>query len=119
MISPLVATQASTPIASIQQNADAQSILHSQNALHETQEQEREVRETVVQKEEAAYYEQSPDAKEEGKNKYQNLYSGKKKKTKTENISVRNVMKVPATDPSMWAMRSHRMISRQNSKMVS
>ena len=68
MISPLVATQASTPIASIQQNADAQSILHSQNALHETQEQEREVRETVVQKEEAAYYEQSPDAKEEGKN---------------------------------------------------
>lgn len=60
MISPLVATQASTPIASIQQNADAQSILHSQNALHETQEQEREVRETVVQKEEAAYYEQSP-----------------------------------------------------------
>ena len=42
MISPLVATQASTPIASIQQNADAQSILHSQNALHETQEQERE-----------------------------------------------------------------------------
>lgn len=67
MISPLVATQASTPIASIQQNADAQSILHSQNALHETQEQEREVRETVVQKEEAAYYEQSPDAKEEGK----------------------------------------------------
>ena len=74
MISPLVATQASTPIASIQQNADAQSILHSQNALHETQEQERE----------AAYYEQSPDAKEEGKNKYQNLYSGKKKKTKTE-----------------------------------
>ena len=82
MISPLVATQASTPIASIQQNADAQSILHSQNALHETQEQEREVRETVVQKEEAAYYEQSPDAKEEGKNKYQNLYSGKKKKTK-------------------------------------
>ena len=55
MISPLVATQASTPIASIQQNADAQSILHSQNALHETQEQEREVRETVVQKEEAAY----------------------------------------------------------------
>ena len=84
MISPLVATQASTPIASIQQNADAQSILHSQNALHETQEQEREVRETVVQKEEAAYYEQSPDAKEEGRNKYQNLYSGKKKKTKTE-----------------------------------
>ena len=80
MISPLVATQASTPIASIQQNADAQSILHSQNALHETQEQEREVRETVVQKEEAAYYEQSPDAKEEGKN----IYSGKKKKTKTE-----------------------------------
>ena len=31
----------------------------------------------------------------------------------------RNVMKVPATDPSMWVMRSHRMISRQNSKMVS
>lgn len=81
MISPLVATQASTPIASIQQNADAQSILHSQNALHETQEQEREVRETVVQKEEAAYYEQSPMQRKR-KNKYQNLYSGKRRKQK-------------------------------------
>lgn len=84
MISPIIATQNSAPVASIQQNVDAQSVLHSQNALQETKEQEREVRETVVQKDEAAYYEQSPDAKEEGKNKYQNLYSGKKKKAKAE-----------------------------------
>lgn len=80
MISPIIAAQTATPVASIQQHTDAQSILQSQNALHQTKEEEREVRETVVQKEEAAYYEQSHDAKEEGKNKYQNLYSGKKKK---------------------------------------
>lgn len=83
MISPIVATQ-SAPIASIQQNTEAQSVLQSQNALRETKEEAREARETVVQKEEAAYYEQSPDAKEEGKNKYQNLYSGKKKKVKSD-----------------------------------
>lgn len=80
MISPIIAAQTATPVASIQQHTDAQSILQSQNALHQAKEEEREVRETVVQKEEAAYYEQSHDAKEEGKNKYQNLYSGKKKK---------------------------------------
>ncbi len=84
MISPIIAAQTSTPIASIQQHTDAQSVLQSQNALQQTKEEEREVRETVVQKEEAAYYEQSHDAKEEGRNKYQNLYSGKKKKTSKE-----------------------------------
>lgn len=66
MISPLTATQ-SAPIASIQQNADAQSVLRGQNAIQQTREEEREVRETVVQKDEAAYYEKNPDAKEEGK----------------------------------------------------
>ncbi|MGN0389826.1 MAG: hypothetical protein ACI4L2_03350 [Wujia sp.] len=84
MISPIIAAQTATPVASIQQHTEAQSILQSQNALHQKKEEEREVRETVVQKEEAAYYEQSHDAKEEGRNKYQNLYSGKKKKTVTE-----------------------------------
>ena len=84
MISPIIAAQTATPVASIQQHTDAQSILQSQNALHQAKEEEREVRETVVQKEEAAYYEQSHDAKEEGKNKYQNLYSGKKKKVKSD-----------------------------------
>ena len=92
MISPLTATQ-SAPIASIQQNADAQSVLQGQNAIQQTQEEEREVRETVVQKDEAAYYEKNPDAKEEGKNKYQNLYSGKKKK-KPENAEHKGVTRV-------------------------
>ena len=41
MISPIIAAQTSAPIASIQQNVDAQSVLHSQNALQETKEQER------------------------------------------------------------------------------
>lgn len=80
MISPIIAAQTSTPVASIQQHTDAQSVLQTQNALQQTKEEEREIRETVVEKEEAAYYEQSHDAKEEGKNKYQNLYSGRKKK---------------------------------------
>lgn len=84
MISPVVTTQ-SAPVASIQQNIDAQGVLQSQNALQQTKKEEREIRETVVQKEEAAYYEHDPDAKEEGKNKYQSLYSGKKKKIKSEN----------------------------------
>ena len=35
MISPLTATQ-SAPIASIQQNADAQSVLQGQNAIQQT-----------------------------------------------------------------------------------
>ena len=89
MISPIVTTQ-SAPIASIQQNMDAQSILQSQNALQE----ERQIRETVVQKEEAAYYEHDPDAKEEGKNKYQSLYSGRKKKQKPEDAGHTGIERV-------------------------
>ena len=92
MISPLTATQ-SAPIASIQQNADAQSVLQGQNAIQQTREEEREVRETVVQKDEAAYYEKNPDTKEEEKNKYQYLYSGKKKK-KPENAEHKGVTRV-------------------------
>lgn len=84
MLTPIIAAQSSTPIASIQQNTDAQSVLQTQNALRETKEEEREIRETVVEKEEAAYYEHNPDARKEGKNKYQNLYSGKKKQGKPE-----------------------------------
>ncbi|MGN0368558.1 MAG: hypothetical protein ACI4EK_07240 [Wujia sp.] len=80
MISPIIAAQTATPIASVQQHNDAQGVLQSQNASKEMQKEEQEVRETVVHKDEAAYYEHNPDAKEEGRNKYQNLYSNKKKK---------------------------------------
>lgn len=93
MISPIVTTQ-SAPIASIQQNMDAQSILQSQNALQETRKEERQIRETVVKKEEATYYEHDPDAKEEGKNKYQSLYSGRKKKQKPEDAGHTGIERV-------------------------
>lgn len=85
MIPPIIAMQGSTPVASIQQNKDGQNILQSQNALNQVKEETRQVKETVVQKEEAVFYHQRHDAKEEGKNKYENLYNNKKKKqTKQE-----------------------------------
>lgn len=84
MIPPIIAMQGSNPVASIQQNKDGQSILQSQNAFNQVKEEARQVKETVVQKEEAVFYEQRHDAKEEGKNKYENLYSKKKKQTKPE-----------------------------------
>ncbi|MBR3833282.1 MAG: hypothetical protein IKJ73_03095 [Lachnospiraceae bacterium] len=84
MIPPIIAMQGSTPVASIQQSKDGQNVLQSQNALNQVKEETRQVKETVVQKEEAVFYQQRHDAKEEGKNKYENLYSNKKKQAKQE-----------------------------------
>ncbi len=84
MIQPIIAAQTSSPVASIQQNHDAQSVLQSHNAGQNVQKQEERVRESVVKKDEAVFYEQNHDAKEEGRNKYVNLYT-KKKKNKDKN----------------------------------
>jgi hypothetical protein len=94
MITPII-VQNSSPAASVQQNTEAQSFLNTQNAQTQVEKNERMLRESVVQKDEAVFYEQHHDAKEEGKNKYQNLY-GKKKKSaeseeKTENSEVNRV----------------------------
>jgi hypothetical protein len=78
MITPII-VQNSNPVASVQHNADAQSTLNTQNAQTKVQENERMQKESVVKKDEAVFYEQHHDAKEEGRNKYRNLY-GKKKK---------------------------------------
>ncbi len=80
MISPIIATQGSLPVANIQQNTDGQGVLNSQYAQTKVQQEKRQIKETVVQKEEAVFYHQRHDAKEEGKNKYEKLYSDKKKK---------------------------------------
>ncbi len=80
MIQPIIAAQVSTPATAIQHNADSQGVLHNQNATQQVREEARQIKETVVQKEEAVLYEQRHDAKEEGRNKYENLYSNKKKK---------------------------------------
>ncbi|MBQ8167337.1 MAG: hypothetical protein IJZ96_09935 [Lachnospiraceae bacterium] len=85
MISPIIAMQGSTPVANIQQNKEGQNILQNQNAFHQVKEETRQVKETVVQKEEAVFYQQRHDAKEEGRNKYENLYTDKKKTKKSEN----------------------------------
>lgn len=84
MISPIIAMQGSTPVANIQQNKEGQTILQNQNAFKQVKEETRQVKETVVQKEEAVFYEQRHDAKEEGRNKYENLYNDKKKTKKPE-----------------------------------
>lgn len=80
MIPPIIAAQTSSPVANVQQNAESQGMLHHQVAQHRKQENERQIRESVVQKEEAVFYQPRYDAKEEGKNKYENLYNKKKKK---------------------------------------
>lgn len=85
MISPIISMQGSSPVANIQQNTDGQSILNSQNAQAKVQQEKRQIKETVVQKEEAVFYHQRHDAKEEGKNKYENLYSNRKKKKDSSN----------------------------------
>jgi hypothetical protein len=94
MITPII-VQNSSPVASAQQNTEAQSFLNTQNAQTKVQENERMLKESVVQKDEAVFYEQHHDAKEEGRNKYQNLY-GKKKKSddsdeKSDNSDVNRV----------------------------
>ncbi len=80
MISPIITAQNSVPMAPIQHNIEGQATLMSENAGHQVREEQRQLRESVVQKDEAVFYEQHHDAKEEGRNKYVNLY-GKKKKT--------------------------------------
>ena len=84
MIPPIIAMQSSQSVSSIQQSKDGQNVLQSQNAFQQVKEETRQVKETVVQKEEAVFYQQRHDAKEEGKNKYENLYSNKKKKNKND-----------------------------------
>jgi hypothetical protein len=83
MITPII-VQNSNPIASVQQNTDAQSTLNTQHAQAQVEKNERVLKETVVQKDEAVLYEQSHDAKEEGRNKYQNLYGKRKKNSESE-----------------------------------
>ena len=80
MISPIIAAQSSGPIANVQQNAEAQGMLHNQIAHRNNQENERTIRESVVKKDEAVFYTPRHEAKEEGRNKYQNLYDKKRKK---------------------------------------
>lgn len=80
MIQPIIAAQAAPPVAAIQHNTDVQGVLQSQIAQTKVQENERQIRETVTNKDEAVFYEQNHDAKEEGRNKYENLYTNKKKK---------------------------------------
>jgi hypothetical protein len=83
MITPII-VQNSNPVASVQQNTDAQSLLNTQNAQTKVQENERMLKESVVHKDEAVFYEQHHDAKEEGRNKYQNLYGKKKKNSDSD-----------------------------------
>ena len=84
MIPPIIAAQNSSPVASVQQNAQAQSMLQSQNAERTVQKEQQHIKESVVNKEEVLYYQQRHDAKEESKNKYQSLYN-KNKKFNSEN----------------------------------
>lgn len=79
MISPIISTQNSAPIASMQHNNDGQAAVLNQSATKQVHEEERQIRETVIKKDEAVFYQKKHDAKEEGKNKYTNLYTKKKK----------------------------------------
>jgi len=87
MIAPILTTPTASSYASLQQNSDMQSVLHSQNASKQVREEERQVRESVVHKEEAVFYHQNHDAKEEGRNKYSNPFAEKKKKQKSDDES--------------------------------
>ena len=87
MISPIIAAQTSNPVASVQQNVDSRGMINYQAAQTKVQENERQIRESVVTKDEAVLYDQRHDAKEEGRNKYVNLNSKKKKNQKAESES--------------------------------
>ncbi len=85
MIAPIIAAQSSAPVAALQQNTEGQSVLNSQHAETMIRKEEQQIKETVVQKDEAVFYQQSHDAKEEGRNKYSNIYTkGRKKDNKEE-----------------------------------
>ncbi len=87
MISPIIAATTSNPVASIQQNAEAQGVLNTNTATAKVKEEARQVRESVVQKDEAVFYQPHYDAKEESKNKYSNIYVKKKKKQSEDDSS--------------------------------
>lgn len=80
MIQPIIAAQTATPVASITHHAENQASIHNQSANQRIDKETRQLNETVVKKDEAVFYEQRHDAKEEGRNKYENLYNNKKKK---------------------------------------
>lgn len=82
MISPIIAAQTSSQAVVVQRADENQAVLQNQNAFQNVREEERQVREVVLEKERAAFYEQRHDAKEESKNKYENLYTNKKKEKK-------------------------------------
>lgn len=89
MISPIIVATSANPVSNMQQNTESQSVLNTQAADVKVKEEERQIRESVVNKDEAVFYDQKHDAKEEGRNKYANLYTDKKKKPRTED-SVKN-----------------------------
>lgn len=80
MIQPIIAAQITAPAASVTHNAENQAAIHNQSANIMMHEEERQIKETVIRKDEAVFYDQRHDAKEEGRNKYENLYSKKNKK---------------------------------------
>lgn len=85
MISPIIAATTASPVANIQQNTDAQGVLNSNAAQVKVKEEERQIRESVIEKDEAVFYQPNHDAKEEGRNKYSYLYGDKKKKNTNNN----------------------------------
>lgn len=84
MISPIIAVTTSNPVATVAQNTEAQGVLNSQTATNQIKKEERQTRETVVKKDESVFYQREHDAKEEGRNKYANLYNNKRKRVLEE-----------------------------------
>ncbi len=82
MLEPIVSMQSATPIASIQQHTDSQGVFLAQNASKEVREEERQIREDVLAKEDGVYYEHQPDAREKGNNTYSDMFRKKKKQAK-------------------------------------
>ena len=79
MLSTIIPLQGTTPVANIQQNVESQAVLHSQNASKEVKEEERQIREDVVSKDDGVFYEHNPDAREKGNNTYSDMFRKKKK----------------------------------------
>ena len=94
MISPIIAATTATPVASIQQNTEAQSMLNFNSATNKMHEEQRQVRESVVNKDEAVFYQPNHNAKEEGRNKYSNIYSKKKNKKEKDDKNETGVSRV-------------------------
>ncbi len=79
MLSTIIPLQGTTPVANLQQNVETQAMLHSDNASKEVKEEERQIREDVVGKEDGVFYEHNPDAREKGNNTYSDMFRKKKK----------------------------------------